>query len=201
VPAGPRGLIRRHHGIGTRPAIAVTPAAADDTFEPAFNSEGEGKRPQDVRFVAATLSGGVLPVSPVVIPKVLMSTPTFRSDESPGSDRPDPPVQLAIDIRAVGDQTVLTVGGEVDIVTVESFENALRDAQRSPRVVVDLSEVTFMDSAGINALVGAYHRVGPDCELRLVGLRPNVRRVFEITGLLELFKVGPSDHPPAPVDS
>jgi anti-sigma B factor antagonist len=88
----------------------------------------------------------------------------------------------------------------VDIVTVDSFQDALRDAQRSPRVVVDLSEVTFMDSAGINALVAAYHRVGPDSELRLVGLRPNVRRVFEITGLLELIRVEPSDDPSAPVD-
>jgi anti-anti-sigma factor len=108
---------------------------------------------------------------------------------------------LDTSIRTDGDHTVLTVGGEVDIVTVESFDEALRNAQRSPRVVVDLSEVTFMDSAGINALVGAYHRVGPDCELRLVGLRPNVRRVFEITGLLELFRVDPSDDPSAPVDS
>jgi anti-anti-sigma factor len=53
--------------------------------------------------------------------------------------------------------------------------------------------VTFMDSAGVNALVGAYHRVSADDELRLVGLRPNVRRVFEITGLLEVFKVDLSD--------
>lgn len=89
----------------------------------------------------------------------------------------------------------------MDIVTVSSFDHALRDAQRSPRVVVDLGEVTFMDSAGINALVAAYHRAGPDQELRLVGLRPNVRRVFEITGLLELFRIDPSDGPSAPLDS
>jgi anti-anti-sigma factor len=130
-----------------------------------------------------------------------MPAPISRSHEPAGSDGPDSARELDITIRADGDPTVLAVGGEVDIVTVESFSQALSDAQRSPRVVVDLSEVTFMDSAGINALVGAYHRVPSDCELRVIGLRPNVRRVFEITGLIELFRIEPSGDPPAPVDS
>jgi anti-anti-sigma factor len=130
-----------------------------------------------------------------------MPASNSRSPEAPGPDSPDISVELNTVIRPDGDHTVLTVGGEVDIVTVEAFHNALRDAQRSPKVVVDMSDVTFMDSAGINALVAAYHRVGPDCELRLVGLRPNVRRVFEITGLLELFSVDPADGPSAPVAS
>ncbi len=129
-----------------------------------------------------------------------MATPTSQSHEHLGSGNLDPAVELDTTIRANGEHTVLTVGGEVDIVTVESFRTALLDAQRSPRVVVDLRGVTFMDSAGINALVGAYHRLAPDGELRLVGLRQNVRRVFEITGLLELLRVDPSDDPSAPVD-
>ena len=53
--------------------------------------------------------------------------------------------------------------------------------------MVDLSGVTFMDSTGINALVAAHHRMPQDGELRVVGLRSNVQRVFEITGLDVLF--------------
>ena len=110
--------------------------------------------------------------------------------------------ELDTRIRVDGTQTVLSVGGEVDAATVERLRSALVDAQRAPRVIVDLSAVTFLDSAGVNALVGAYHRVPPGGELRVVGLRPNVRRVFEITGLLELFAVDPTDEvPPARVDS
>ncbi len=130
-----------------------------------------------------------------------MPTPTDRSQQTAGVAGSDTAVQLDTSIRTEGEHTVLAVGGEVDIVTVESFRQALEDAQRSPRVVVDLSEVTFMDSAGINALVGAYHRVSPESELRLVGLRPNIRRLLEITGLLELFRVDPPDDAhSAPVD-
>ena len=123
-----------------------------------------------------------------------MAMPTDQSHQSPGSEGPGLAAGLITSIRTEGEHAILTVGGEVDIATVDSFRQALLDAQkRSRRVVVDVSGVTFMDSAGVNALVGAYHRVAADEELRLVGLRPNVRRVFEITGLLEVFKVDPSD--------
>ena len=86
--------------------------------------------------------------------------------------------------------------------TVERFRNALLEAQGSPRVVVDLSAVTFLDSSGLHALVAAYHRVPAGGELRVVGLRPNVRKVFEITGLLALFGDDAPDDPlPASIDS
>jgi anti-anti-sigma factor len=102
--------------------------------------------------------------------------------------------QLDIRLSVDGDGAVLEVSGEVDLATVEQFRTALLDAQRSERVVVDLSGVTFMDSAGINALVGAYHRKLPNGELRLVGMRSNIQRVFEITGLLALFQGGQQNH-------
>jgi anti-anti-sigma factor len=102
--------------------------------------------------------------------------------------------QLDIRLCVDGDGAVLEVNGEVDLATVEQFRAALLDAQRSERVVVDLSGVTFMDSAGVNALVGAYHRKLPNGELRLVGMRSNVQRVFEITGLLALFQDDQQNH-------
>lgn len=97
---------------------------------------------------------------------------------------------------------MLVVGGEVDLATVERFRDALLEAQGSPRVVVDLTAVTFLDSSGLKALVAAYHRVPAGGELRVVGLRPNIRRVFEITGLLALFgNDTPADALPASIDS
>ncbi len=109
---------------------------------------------------------------------------------------------LDTDIRTAGGRAVLAVGGEVDLGTAERFRNALLEAQGSPRVVVDLSAVTFLDSSGLHALVAAYHRVPAGGELRVVGLRPNVRKVFEITGLLALFGDDAPDDPlPASIDS
>ena len=94
---------------------------------------------------------------------------------------------MGIHLSTEGGSTVLAVDGEVDAATVDQFRQALLEAQHSRRVVVDLSGVTFMDSTGINALVGAHHRMSQDGELRLVGLRSNVQRVFEITGLDVVF--------------
>jgi anti-anti-sigma factor len=105
-------------------------------------------------------------------------------------------VQLDIRLTVEKERAVLRVGGEVDVASVEQFRNALLDAQQSRQVVVDLSGVTFMDSAGVNAVVGAYHRIPLDGELRLIGMQSNVRRVFEITGLLQLFQGDLEDDSP-----
>jgi anti-anti-sigma factor len=124
---------------------------------------------------------------------------TASGDRTPEpSDRDDAGLEAVLGIRlsVEGDVAVLEVGGEVDLATVEQFRAALADAQRSERVVVDLTGVSFMDSAGVNALVGAYHRSLPNGELRLVGMRSNVRRVFEITGLFALFQDDPGDPRP-----
>ena len=125
--------------------------------------------------------------------------PTHESPEAMSSETS---AELDTDVRAEGGRAVLAVGGEVDVATAERFRSALLEAQRSPRVLVDLSAVTFIDSAGVNALVGAYHRVPAGGELRVVGLRPNVRRVLEITGLLALLGGDAQDETPSdPIDS
>jgi anti-sigma B factor antagonist len=121
-----------------------------------------------------------------------MSASTAGNDarfEANGGGRP----QLSIRVVAKDQGVVVAVGGEIDIATVPQFRNALLEVQLASRIVVDLNDVTFMDSAGSNALVGAYHRVPPNAELRLIGLRPNVRKVPEITGLLALFPDEPGD--------
>jgi anti-anti-sigma factor len=102
--------------------------------------------------------------------------------------------QLEIRLSTEGESSILEVDGEVDLDTAERFRDALTRAQQSRRVVVDLSGVSFMDSAGVNAIIGAYNRVPQDGELRVVHLQANVRRVFEITGLLALLG---EDVPPA----
>jgi hypothetical protein len=56
-----------------------------------------------------------------------------------------------------------------------------------PCVVVDLSRVSFIDSSGLGVLVGALKRVRERGALSLVCPEPRVRRVFEITGLTQVF--------------
>ncbi len=57
---------------------------------------------------------------------------------------------------------------------------------QSPRVLIDLSQVSFIDSTGIGVLVGALKRAREaGGALVLVCPVPRLRRIFEITGLLQ----------------
>lgn len=60
----------------------------------------------------------------------------------------------------------------------------LLEARTSPHVELDASAVTEVDAAGLGALAHAYRTVAErGGSLRLVGLRPELRRLVEVTGL------------------
>ncbi|WP_308460673.1 STAS domain-containing protein [Streptomyces sp. Ru72] len=71
------------------------------------------------------------------------------------------PGQLSVVSNTTDGIRVLTLAGEIDHHTSQTLRQALdaSDAPR-PRIVVDLSRVTFMDSTGINILIAA-HRTSP----------------------------------------
>src|SRR4051812_13969921 len=84
---------------------------------------------------------------------------------------PRPPVGLSVVSAATDGIRVLTLAGEIDHHTGDQLSKALdvSDAAR-PRIVVDLRQVTFMDSSGINILIAAHQDVTTARGwLRLVG--------------------------------
>ncbi|MFQ5557358.1 MAG: STAS domain-containing protein [Acidimicrobiales bacterium] len=54
---------------------------------------------------------------------------------------------------------MLRPAGELDAYTVAQFREALAELATEPRVVVELSDVPFMDSAGLGALIGGIRRI------------------------------------------
>ena len=87
---------------------------------------------------------------------------------------------------------VLKVAGEVDIQTSPILQEHLQAIldQGKTSIIVDLGEVTFLDSTGLSVLVAGFKRcqeAGGD--MRIVSPQPNVRRVLEITGLTDVFHV------------
>jgi stage II sporulation protein AA (anti-sigma F factor antagonist) len=77
---------------------------------------------------------------------------------------------------------VLTVTGEIDQNTIEPLHQALDvSGLPRPRIVIDLHQVTFMDSAGINALIGAYKTVtAAGGWLRLAAPTDSVMRLLQL---------------------
>ena len=90
---------------------------------------------------------------------------------------------------------VVNVTGEVDVATAPKLRESLDAAigRGTPLLVVDLSAVTFIDSTGLGVLIGASRQVDDaGASLRLVVSEPRIIKLFEITGLLDLFTIVPS---------
>lgn len=88
--------------------------------------------------------------------------------------------------------TLVVLGGELDIYTVAGFRRYLEDidAGATP-VVIDLTDVTLLDSSGLGALVSLLNRVrAGEGQLGLICPHRRLRRVFEITGLRRAFVFG-----------
>jgi anti-sigma B factor antagonist len=84
------------------------------------------------------------------------------------------------------DSYVVAVGGELDMGAAPALratiDRILEDGART--LVVDLSEVTFIDSTSIGVLMSALHRLkATGGSIELVCTEPNVLRVFEVVGL------------------
>jgi anti-sigma B factor antagonist len=92
-------------------------------------------------------------------------------------------------------QAVLSLSGELDISAKEGLRE-LFDAQLKngrSTIVVDLHEVSFIDSVGLGVLVGALRRCREnDGDLRLVTESPRLLQLFDITGLDRVFSISPS---------
>jgi anti-sigma B factor antagonist len=83
---------------------------------------------------------------------------------------------------------VILASGEFDIAAVSDVRRVIASATKSqprpPRVVIDLSRVTFLDAAMLNTLVGERRKlVAAGGEFVLVGLTTWTMRIIEICGL------------------
>lgn len=93
------------------------------------------------------------------------------------------------ELRRRGGVTLVRPTGDLDAYTAVGFRTDLHDATggEARLVIVDLTAVTFIDSAGLGALVGAHRRMR-ECGglLRIVRPPQLVHRAFELTGLDEV---------------
>ncbi|QEM48068.1 STAS domain-containing protein [Mycolicibacterium grossiae] len=110
--------------------------------------------------------------------------PVDRSNGSPG-------VRTAV--RREGRLTVLSVGGDVDLATATTLSEQIRTVlgHRPPILVLDLTDVEFLASAGLQVLVDAY-RTAPSTRVAVVAAGPATRRPITMTELHQLLELYPS---------
>jgi anti-sigma B factor antagonist len=101
-------------------------------------------------------------------------------------------VQASFERRECHGQITLAASGEIDMANAPTFLRELIAvaAETSSPALVDLSAVTFLDSSGVNALIEAHRKFeDTDVTLVLVNPSPPCRRVFEITGIAQIFEI------------
>jgi stage II sporulation protein AA (anti-sigma F factor antagonist) len=86
--------------------------------------------------------------------------------------------------------SLLHLSGELDLNGGPELATALEPlTRRGGTITIDVADLTFMDSTGINMLCAAARDVGGRGRVVVLHSTPAVRRVFEITGLAEHFAI------------
>ena len=87
---------------------------------------------------------------------------------------------------------ILDVSGDIDFAnSLEVRQSVLHEIRdRAPRVIVNLSQVSYVDSSGVASLVEGL-KASRDLGSRLIlfGLNPSVREVLELSRLIKVFEV------------
>ncbi len=98
-------------------------------------------------------------------------------------------------VRQEPQALVVTLAGDVDLHrTPELQQELVRVVERRPRrIVLDLTAVQYMDSSGVASLVKLLSSTRrQNIELKLCGMAPRVKSIFEITRLDTVFDICPA---------
>ena len=101
-------------------------------------------------------------------------------------------MNIAIDVKQMGHQDHVLVGGEIDAFTAPKLREVLfpLSEKKGVHIIVDLGNVSYMDSTGLGVFVGVYKNVrSNDGTLLLVGLSDRLKRLFTITGLADIMNI------------
>lgn len=105
-------------------------------------------------------------------------------------------MDLKIEKRQVNGVTIVSCQGRI---MFGDEANALRDFLKealteTPRMVLNLAGVTYIDSGGLGTLVGVYSSArGAGADIKLTGLGQRLRDVLQITKLATVFEVFSSE--------
>ncbi|PVH27894.1 STAS domain-containing protein [Pararhodobacter oceanensis] len=99
---------------------------------------------------------------------------------------------MNITTRTTTQGLIITVHDtRVDAAVAIEFKEAVRTeaAGGTGKVILDLSQVTFLDSSGLGAVVAIMKLLGKERPLELAGLTPPVAKVFRLTRMDSVFTI------------
>lgn len=103
---------------------------------------------------------------------------------------------MNLSVEADSGTLVVRLGeARLDAAIAIQFKDRMREIlqQPSPLVVLDLSDVAFLDSSGLGAIVAVMKGLMAGRKLALRGLTPNVEKVFRLTRMDSVFTIQPPE--------
>jgi anti-sigma B factor antagonist len=108
----------------------------------------------------------------------MAANPVFRAPE------------LKLETEKKNSETTVRASGRIILETSATLEKALRDLiGEGNRIVLDLTNVDYVDSAGLGTLVSVYmHARRTNCHLAIANPKERIRDLFSRSGLGSVFK-------------
>jgi len=93
-----------------------------------------------------------------------------------------------------GARLVAVKEDRIDAAVAIRFKDSMAEAAMDApsRVILDLSQVAFLDSSGLGAVVATMKLLGSERKLELAGLTPTVEKVFRLTRMDSIFTIYPT---------
>jgi anti-sigma B factor antagonist len=95
---------------------------------------------------------------------------------------------MNIEIQETGQATIIELSGRLDgKTTLAAQEQIIPLLKDGSKLMIDLSRVILMSSAGLRLLISLRRQLAANGQLVLVGLSPQIKNTMEITGFLDYF--------------
>ncbi|MDD4146286.1 MAG: anti-sigma factor antagonist [Clostridia bacterium] len=88
---------------------------------------------------------------------------------------------------------IIRVRGDFDLVSVHEFREKIDQSLEetmSQNLLLDLSEITFIDSSGIGVILGRYRKVKANHgQMVICGTQPAIEKIFKVSGIISLMPI------------
>lgn len=101
---------------------------------------------------------------------------------------------MNVSIEKSGVNIIVTIAGSIDSKTAPDLQQSIMQViGDSSKVVMDLTQVTFVSSAGLRVLLMVYRQLkAKDGKVVLVGVSDEIKDVMFMTGFISFFEIKPT---------
>ncbi|GAB6156940.1 hypothetical protein JCM39194_01400 [Desulfotomaculum varum] len=104
---------------------------------------------------------------------------------------------MHLDMEHQQETLLVRLGGDLDLGVADQLRKTLDnqlDEKKIKNLILNLTRVTFIDSSGLGVILGRYKRlVNKGGKVILVGAQPQVKRILELSGLLQIMEDYPDE--------